>query len=320
MDPAGLRGQLCATAEDGLHRSLPGAQARPRRRHRRDALRRPDRSGPSGQGALTSAALKFQPSAIVEGAQRTAERRQRGVASCASSLLTGVAARPGRRDRLPADLPALPDGGHPVGSARGRLAVGPVARGRPVVGMASSTGGPRSGPVRPVPAGEPAQGFEITEALARLAEDAGIPLIHLALAFVRQHPAVTAPICRPQEYSWSTWPPTSGRSEVTLAADVRSTGSTRSLPRARTSAGRTSGWCPRRSRPRRCAGRRKRGGRRDPASGPGEAFQDQRRLTRAASAFLFPLVAFITAPTRGPAAATLPARLAIVLFIPNDHR
>jgi aryl-alcohol dehydrogenase-like predicted oxidoreductase len=36
------------------------------------------------------------------------------------------------------------------------------------------------------------------EALARLAEDGGMSLIHMAVAFVRQHPAVTAPIIGPR--------------------------------------------------------------------------------------------------------------------------
>jgi aryl-alcohol dehydrogenase-like predicted oxidoreductase len=42
------------------------------------------------------------------------------------------------------------------------------------------------------------QKLEATEALALLAEEAGISLIHLALAFVLQHPAVTAAIIGPR--------------------------------------------------------------------------------------------------------------------------
>jgi aryl-alcohol dehydrogenase-like predicted oxidoreductase len=40
--------------------------------------------------------------------------------------------------------------------------------------------------------------LEAADALATLAEDAGLSLIHLALAFVLQHPAVTAPIIGPR--------------------------------------------------------------------------------------------------------------------------
>ncbi|HEY6016740.1 MAG TPA: aldo/keto reductase, partial [Gaiellaceae bacterium] len=40
--------------------------------------------------------------------------------------------------------------------------------------------------------------LEAADALARLAEDAGLSLIHLALAFVIRHPAVTAAIVGPR--------------------------------------------------------------------------------------------------------------------------
>jgi aryl-alcohol dehydrogenase-like predicted oxidoreductase len=40
--------------------------------------------------------------------------------------------------------------------------------------------------------------LDAAEDLALLAEEAGIPLVHLALAFVLQHPAVTAPIIGPR--------------------------------------------------------------------------------------------------------------------------
>jgi aryl-alcohol dehydrogenase-like predicted oxidoreductase len=40
--------------------------------------------------------------------------------------------------------------------------------------------------------------LEAVEQLAQLAEQAGLSLIHLALAFVLRHPAVTAPIIGPR--------------------------------------------------------------------------------------------------------------------------
>jgi aryl-alcohol dehydrogenase-like predicted oxidoreductase len=60
--------------------------------------------------------------------------------------------------------------------------------------------------------------LEAADALAVLAEEAGIPLVHLALAFVAQHPAVTAPIIGPRtlEHLESQL----GAADVTLSTDV----------------------------------------------------------------------------------------------------
>lgn len=60
--------------------------------------------------------------------------------------------------------------------------------------------------------------LDAVEDLALLAEDAGIPLIHMALAFVMQHPAVTAPIIGPRtmEHLESQL----GATDVTLTTDV----------------------------------------------------------------------------------------------------
>jgi aryl-alcohol dehydrogenase-like predicted oxidoreductase len=40
--------------------------------------------------------------------------------------------------------------------------------------------------------------LDAADALGRLADEAGLPLVHLALAFVLRHPAVTAPIVGPR--------------------------------------------------------------------------------------------------------------------------
>ena len=40
--------------------------------------------------------------------------------------------------------------------------------------------------------------LDAADALARLADEAGMSLIHMALAFALQHPAVTAPIIGPR--------------------------------------------------------------------------------------------------------------------------
>jgi aryl-alcohol dehydrogenase-like predicted oxidoreductase len=60
--------------------------------------------------------------------------------------------------------------------------------------------------------------LEATEKLAVLADELGIPLIHLAIAFVLQHPAVTAPIIGPRtmEHLESQL----GAADVVLTPDV----------------------------------------------------------------------------------------------------
>jgi aryl-alcohol dehydrogenase-like predicted oxidoreductase len=60
--------------------------------------------------------------------------------------------------------------------------------------------------------------LEAADAFAVLAEKAGLSLIHLALAFVLRHPAVTSPIIGPrtQEHLESQL----GAAEVTLPTDV----------------------------------------------------------------------------------------------------
>jgi aryl-alcohol dehydrogenase-like predicted oxidoreductase len=60
--------------------------------------------------------------------------------------------------------------------------------------------------------------FDAADALGQLADEAGIPLIHLALAFVMQHPAVTAPIIGPRtlEHLRSQI----GAVDVTLTTDI----------------------------------------------------------------------------------------------------
>ena len=60
--------------------------------------------------------------------------------------------------------------------------------------------------------------LEATEALAVLADNAGLPLIHLALAFVLAHPAVTTPIIGPR--TMDQLESQLGAVEVTLTTDV----------------------------------------------------------------------------------------------------
>jgi aryl-alcohol dehydrogenase-like predicted oxidoreductase len=60
--------------------------------------------------------------------------------------------------------------------------------------------------------------LDAADALGRLADEAGMPLVHLAIAFVLQHPAVTAPIIGPRtmEHLESQL----GAVDVALTADV----------------------------------------------------------------------------------------------------
>ena len=60
--------------------------------------------------------------------------------------------------------------------------------------------------------------LDAADALGRLADEAGLPLIHLALAFVIQHPAVTSPIIGPRttEHLRSQL----GATEVKLSTDI----------------------------------------------------------------------------------------------------
>jgi aryl-alcohol dehydrogenase-like predicted oxidoreductase len=155
---------------------------------------------------------KFQPSAIVE-AQWTAERRQRERFVCEqpaySLLVRGI-----ETDFLPTcqryRMGVIPWGPLAGGWLSGKWRVG---------GQDMASRRADRVPVRfDLSLPENQRKLEITEALARVAEDAGIPLVHLALAFVRQHPAVTAPIIGPRTPGHlATY---LGALEVRLAPDV----------------------------------------------------------------------------------------------------
>jgi aryl-alcohol dehydrogenase-like predicted oxidoreductase len=60
--------------------------------------------------------------------------------------------------------------------------------------------------------------LDAAEDLAVLAEEAGIPMVHMALAFVSQHPAVTAPIIGPR--TMEHLEDQLGAADVTLSGDV----------------------------------------------------------------------------------------------------
>ena len=60
--------------------------------------------------------------------------------------------------------------------------------------------------------------LDAADALGQLADESGLPLIHLALAFVMQHPAVTAPIIGPRTLDHLK--SQLGATEVTLSVDI----------------------------------------------------------------------------------------------------
>src|SRR4051795_12392980 len=62
------------------------------------------------------------------------------------------------------------------------------------------------------------QKLEAADAFGKLADEAGLPLIHLALAFVLQHPAVTSPIIGPR--TMDHLESQLGAADVKLSADV----------------------------------------------------------------------------------------------------
>ncbi len=62
------------------------------------------------------------------------------------------------------------------------------------------------------------QKLEAADAFGRLADEAGMPLIHLALAFVLQHPAVTSPIIGPR--TMDHLESQLGAADVKLSADI----------------------------------------------------------------------------------------------------
>ena len=143
-----------------------------------------------------------------------------------------LAARAGRRGRGPAHVRALRHGRHRLEPAGGRVAVGPVAarrRERPA--------GAERIPGR-YDLSDPANQAKLVAAdgLAKLAEDRDMTLVHVALAFVMNHPAVTAAIighAPPSTSTASSVPPTWCS---TTSCSTRSTSWSRPAPTSHRSA------------------------------------------------------------------------------------
>ena len=161
---------------------------RTRHRHRRDA-RRAVGPGPRRQGAGHRRLVRSPPEQIVEAqwaAERRGHHRFRTEQPPYSILTRGIESRV---------LPTAQRYG------MGVLTFGPLNSGW-LSGRADPTAGHRNaGPgradVRPQPAGRPGQGRGGRRSSTALAAEAGLPLPHLAIAFVRAHPAVTVGAHRP---------------------------------------------------------------------------------------------------------------------------
>ncbi len=135
----------------------------------------------------------FPASQIVEAQWVAAAPRARALRLRAAAVLDpGARSRAGRT----ADLPALRDGRDPVEPAGRGVAERSLPQGRraarPRTGRLAS---PTATTCR-VP--ENQRKLEAADALARLAEEAGMTLIEMSLAFVIRHPAVTAAIIGPR--------------------------------------------------------------------------------------------------------------------------
>ncbi|MEU4420938.1 aldo/keto reductase [Actinoplanes sp. NPDC024001] len=154
----------------------------------------------------------FPPSAIVEG-QWIAERRGRERV-VAEQPPYSILARGVETEVLPVaqryGLAVIPWSPLAGGWLTGRYRRG---GGQPP----SSRAGRQPGRFE-IGAPENAAKLDAVEALAQLADQAGLPLIHLALAFVLAHPAVTAPILGPRTFEQLE--SQLGAAEVQLTPDV----------------------------------------------------------------------------------------------------
>ena len=135
----------------------------------------------------------FPAHTIVE-AQWTARAARPGAVRVRAAALLDP--RPRDRARRTAGLRLTRDGRDPVEPARRRLAHRPLPRKARTCRRAPA---PERIPRRydmSLP-GNQAK-LEAADALALLADEAGLPLIHIAIAFVLRHPAVTAAIIGPR--------------------------------------------------------------------------------------------------------------------------
>ena len=165
------------------------------------------------QGKIRAFGSSTYPAQHIVEAQWTAEKR--GLGRFRDRAAAVFDPGPRHRGGRAADLREVRHGRDPVEPAGRRLAEREVPQGR---GRARSrTAQADAGPVRPVGARQPAQTGGGRRA-GKLADEAGIPLVHLAIAFVLQHPAVTAPIIGPR--TMDQLESQLGAVDVTLTPDI----------------------------------------------------------------------------------------------------
>ena len=182
--------ELAAAARHRLDRPLPDAPPRPGHRHRRDA-RRAHRPRPAGQGPLHRLVLVL---AAARSSRRSGRRASGGLERFRteqppySLLVRGI------------ELDVLPTAQR---HGMGILTYSPLAGGW-LSGSWSADSSPTS-PARQRLAArfdmslpENQRKLEAVEALAEVADDAGLSMIELAIAFVVNHPAVTSAIIGPR--------------------------------------------------------------------------------------------------------------------------
>ena len=135
----------------------------------------------------------FPASQIVEAQWVARDRAPAALRHRAAAVLDP---RPRRRGRRPAHVPAPRHGRHVLQPADRRLAVGPLAQGHRAAVLLARRAGCPSASTSPSPLNQ--RKLDAVEQLAQLADEAGITLIQLAIAFVLNHPAITAALIGPR--------------------------------------------------------------------------------------------------------------------------
>ncbi len=200
-----------APAADRLDRPLPDPPARPHLRHRRhpgravrprapgqgpghrllDVPGRPHRRGPVGGRTARARALRVRAAPVLDpGPGRRVRRPARPASATAWASSCGARSTAGGSPAATARTPPCPRGAGPAGCPTG------------------------SRPSRPQVAAK----LEAIEALVDVADEAGVPLTHLALAFVLTHPAVTSAIIGPRTMEQMTG--TLGAVDVALSDET----------------------------------------------------------------------------------------------------
>ena len=191
LDHAGGRGEP-PPPEHRLDRHLPGAPPRARHRRRRDA-RRAHRPRPRREDPLPRQ-LDLPGATRSSRRSGSAERRGRERFRCEQPPYSMLVR--GHRARRAPDLRALRDGRDLVEPARRRLALGPLPHGSRAPGEHRSE--PHSVALRHVAARRTSASSRPPSSSPCSPRRPGLSLVHLAIAFVVNHPAVTSAIIGPR--------------------------------------------------------------------------------------------------------------------------